>query len=501
MNYLATPTQTQRFKAVIGQQIGLRFDDTKLGFLSEVLHRRLKDRGRDGDAYLWELEYEPPNAELAALARELTVGETYFFRNNEQFRALAEVVLPDRMRVRCEQKELRLLSAACSSGEEPYSMAMVAHETIGDPSWKVSVRAVDLNPGALERALCGRYSPWALREVSAEMRAKRFREDGRDVTLDDAIRAMVTFELANLASENPSLWQPAAYDVIFCRNALMYFEPDQMRAVIERIARSLAPGGFLFLGHAETLRGVSDHFHLCNTNQTFYYQLKNGVEPDRGRIVQFAPRQIRPRMPQAVQDVAWVDEIRRASERVAALLPGPGVSHACQEPFNPFDPAPALDLMRQERFSEALNHVRVSARLPRQDRDALLLEAVLLMHSGQIEAADDVVCRLLGFDGHNAAAHYIRALCREHQGALEGAIEHNRAAASLDPTFAMPRLHLGLLTRRSGDREAARREFARALELFAHESDSRILMFGGGFGRQALIDLCQSALKECGGRA
>jgi chemotaxis protein methyltransferase CheR len=500
VSYPATLSQTQRFKVVVGQKMGLRFDDAKLAFLSEVLQRRLKDRGRDGESYLWELEYEPPNAELAALARELTVGETYFFRNNEQFRALAEVVLPDRMRLRREHKELRLLSAGCSSGEEAYSMAMVAHETIEDPSWKVSVRAVDLNPSALERALRGRYSQWALREISEEMRAKRFREDGRDVTLDDAIRAMVTFELANLASESPSLWQSAAYDVIFCRNALMYFEPDQMRAVIERIARSLTPGGYLFLGHAETLRGVSDRFHLCNTNETFYYQLRNGVEPDRERIIQCAPRQSRARMPRAAQDVAWVDEIRRASQRVAALLPCPDAADACREPFNPFDPAPALDLMRQERFAEALHHVRVSARLPRQDRDVLLLEAVLLMHSGQIEAADDVACRLLRFDGHNAAAHYIRGLCREHRGAHEGAIEHNRAAANLDPTFAMPRLHLGLLMRRSGDREVARREFAQALELFAHESDSRILMFGGGFGRQALVDLCQSALKECGGR-
>jgi chemotaxis protein methyltransferase CheR len=333
------------------------------------------------------------------------------------------------------------------------------------------------------------------------MRAKRFRADGRDVTLDDAIRAMVTFELANLASENPFLWQPAAYDVIFCRNALMYFEPEQMRAVIERIARSLAPGGFLFLGHAETLRGVSDRFHLRNTNETFYYQLGNEGEPVSERIIPFAPRHNRTRMPQAVADVTWFDQIRRASERVTALLPSTVAPEACREPLNPFDPAPALDLLRQERFAEALNQVRVGARLPPQECEALLLEAVLLIHSGQIGAADDVVCRLLRFDGNNAAAHYVRALCREHQGAHENAIEHNRVAANLDSTFAMPRLHLGLLMRRSGDRDAARREFAEALELFAHESDSRILMFGGGFGRQALLDLCQSALKETGGRA
>jgi chemotaxis protein methyltransferase CheR len=500
VNCLTTPGQTQRFRAAVGQKIGLRFDDAKFAFLSEVLQRRLKERGRDGDSYLGELEYEPPNAELAALARELTVGETYFFRNTEQFRALADVVLPNRMRARHAHKELRLLSAGCSSGEEPYSMAMVADEAIADPSWKVSVRAVDLNPSALERAIRGRYSAWALRETSAEMRAKRFREDGRDVTLDDSVRAMVTFELANLASENSSLWQAAAYDVIFCRNALMYFEPDQMRAVIERIARSLTPGGFLFLGHAETLRGVSDDFDLCNTHETFYYQLKDGAEPGSERMVQFVPGQARPRTPLVGQDVAWFDEIRRASERVAALLPGPDAPEASRDSSIPFDAAPALDLLRQERFAEALHHVREKAGLPRQDTEALLLEAVLLVHCGQIEAADDVVSSLLRFNEHDAAAHYIRALCREQEGAVGRAIDHNRAAANLDPTFAMPRLHLGLLMRRSGDREGARREFAQALKLFRREGESRILMFGGGFGRQALIDLCESALRQCGGR-
>ena len=200
--------------------------------------------------------------------------------------------------------------------------------------------------------------------------------------------------------------------------------------------------------------------------------------------MQFAPRQTRVRMPQPVQEFAWFDEICRASARVTALLPCPAAADAGQTPLNSFDPAPALDLLRQERFAEALNHVRVAAAMPRQDCDALLLEAVLLMHGGQIAAADDVVCRLLRSDGHNAAAHYIRALCREHEGAHERAIEHNRASANLDPTFAMPRLHLGLLMRRSGDREAARREFAQALDLFAHESESRILMFGGGLGRR-----------------
>jgi chemotaxis protein methyltransferase CheR len=291
VNCLASANEMERFRAVIGQQIGLRFDDAKLGFLSQVLQRRLREKGWGSDVYLRELEYQPSDSELAALARELTVGETYFFRNNEQFRALAQVVLPDRMRARQVAKTLRLLSAGCSSGEEAYSMAIVARETIVDPSWSISIRAVDLNPGVLERATRARYSTWALRETSIEMRTKWFREEGRDVLLDDSVRAMVRIEQANLANDGSDIWRSAAYDAIFCRNVLMYFEPQQMRAVIARIARSLAPHGYLFLGHAETLRGVSDRFHLCNTHETFYYKLKNGTEPDCERVTPFVPRQ------------------------------------------------------------------------------------------------------------------------------------------------------------------------------------------------------------------
>src|SRR5436853_5298623 len=123
----------ERFRSAISQQIGLRFDDARLGFLGEVLQRRLEEFGRGSDAYLWELEYEPSPGEITALARELTVGETYFFRNNEQFRALAEAVLPERIGIQRASKALRLLSAGCSSGEEAYSIAIVARETLADP--------------------------------------------------------------------------------------------------------------------------------------------------------------------------------------------------------------------------------------------------------------------------------------------------------------------------------------------------------------------------------
>jgi chemotaxis protein methyltransferase CheR len=500
VNCQATPHDMQRFRTAVGQQIGLRFDDAKLPLLGEVLQRRLHDLGRGSDAYLWELESEPSASELIALARELTVGETYFFRNREQFRALAEVALPERLQLNQSSRVVRMLSAGCSSGEEAYSLAIMARETIIDPSWKIAVRAIDLNPVALEKARRARYSDWALRETPTEIRSRWFRQEGRDVTLDEAAREGVTIEARNLARDDSELWQPATYDVVFCRNVLMYFEPEQMRATIERIARSLVPGGFLFLGHAESLRGVSDRFHLCHTHETFYYQLK-----DRGDKTAFdcaRPFTIRPRPAASraanLKNVAWVEEIDQASKRIAALVP---LSEAVDESVDSrpplFDPAPAMELLRQERFAEALQHVRTRPAAHDPDRRVLLLEAILLVHCGELVAADAAASRLLLLDGSSAAAHYVLALCHEHAARVDRAIEHHRASAQLDAAFAMPRLHLGLLARRRGDREAARREFARALIALERDDSARLLLFGGGFNREALTALCGSALAEC----
>lgn len=497
----------ERFRAAITARIGLRFDDAKLGFLDEVLQRRLEARHIGTEAFLRGLEQPGSGAEISALAQELTVGETYFFRNNEQFRALAEIVLPERMAISGAAKVLRLLSAGCSSGEEAYSMTIVAREAIADASWEVAIEAVDLNPAVLEKAARGRYSSWALRDTSPELQRRWFRADGRDMILDETVRTAVKFGAANLASEDAAVWRPAAYDAIFCRNVLMYFSPEQMRAVIARIAQSLAPGGYLFLGHAETLRSLSDQFHLRHTHGTFYYQHKS----DGGAAFWTPVSSMTPSYPTpskaepvavAAIDDGWVDSIRQATERVAALVPAPATEDLSVGPAPPsWDPAPALDLLRRERFVEALDYVRAGRTEAGRDPDTLLLEATLLSHSGQHAAAEQRCAQLLTIDGLNAGAHYVLALCREQAGDRDAAAEYDRVAAYLDPAFAMPRLHLGLLARRTGDRDAARREFAQALMLLKGEDASRLLLFGGGFHRDGLIALCESSLREAGGRS
>jgi chemotaxis protein methyltransferase CheR len=289
--------------------------------------------------------------------------------------------------------------------------------------------------------------------------------------------------------------------------------------LVARLTRSLVPGGHLFLGHAETLRGLSNHYHLRHTHDAFYYQLKyaqrdkrggeskdalNGISQDKsaGQFVVGTVASV----PEPGWTENWLETIQNASDRIAALSVQPaaepvvgGHGEAGGAAITSVQLPVVLELLKNERFSDALE---LLGRLPvesAQDADVLLLRAALLTHSGQLITAENVSRQLLERDELNTGAHYLLALCRESAGDRQGALDHYRSAIYLDSRFAMPRLHLGLMARRAGDWEGARRELGEALLLLKREDATRVLLFGGGFGREALITLCRAELKSAGG--
>lgn len=508
MSDRAEPSSSEidRFRLTVQRRLGLRFDDGKLGFLAQVLRRRADERRQAIPLYLAQLDGSVSREELRPLARELTVAETFFFRNIEQFRALEKVVFPARAQVR-GPRGLRILSAGCASGDEAYTLAIVANESAQTADCEISIRGIEINPAMLDRAAKGRYTSWALRETPPEMRGRYFQEAGREFCLDARIRTMVTFEERNLVDDDPAFWQPEVFDVVFCRNVLMYFAPETARSVLARLTRSLAPGGYLFLGYAETLRGLSQDFHLRHTHGTFYYQRREGGGQSSVDGAWDGPPLSPDLPPMAVPDDSWVETILRASERVRSLtepadeVRRPGASEV--EPQNGRNASSqdlriVTDLMRQERFVEARTSLASFPAESARDPDVLLLRAVLSTHGGDLAAAERLCEDVLHLDGLSAGAHYLTALCREGVGDRQGAADHDQVAAHLDPFFAMPRLHLGLLARRAGDDDAASRELNEAIGLLAREDPARILLFGGGFSRESLVALCRAELLTCG---
>ena len=470
-----------RFSSTLVDVLGMHFDESKFGELGKVLLHRMQASGLDCPEYLKRLPTEPGREEVANLARELTVTETYFLRNIEQFNAFIAVALPERAALANALangiRPVNILSAGCASGEEPYSIALAIREWLPQLAGAVAITAFDLNPAMLQRAARARYGNWSLRSCPEELKARWFVSDGNDYVLNESIRRAVAFESRNLVHRAPEFWREARFDIIFCRNILMYFSPAQAQAAIARMAHALAPGGYLFLGHAETMRGLSGDFHLCHTHDAFYYQRKDrlGLPESAAEAVPLPPWR-----PLALSaDTSWVEAIARASDRIHALVPRSAAADSAQA-----------------SIPDA--HAAKPAAAPAADPDTLLLRAVTASHDGNLDEAEAACRTLLDADDMSAGAHYVLALCSEGRRDYAAALEHDRIAVYLDPDFAMPRLHIGLLTRRHGQRSEARQELEMALTLLQREDPSRLLLFGGGFKRDALIALCRAELAALG---
>jgi chemotaxis protein methyltransferase CheR len=493
-------SELERFQAIIAERFGLRFEDSRITSLAELLSRRAQERRTNPAAYLATLTAETSLlGELGELGRELTVGETYFFRHADQFQALREVALPERLSARAASRKLRLLSAGCASGEEPYSLAILLRERGMEAGFEVSILGLDLNRDSLDKARRAVYSAWSLRETPSELRARWFESEGRDFRLHESIREAVRFAQHNLIMPSPSLLAPGSADIVFCRNVLMYFTPEHAAQVVAQLANALAPGGFLFLGHAETLRGLSHDFHLRHTHNTFYYQVKNGADRSDESLAFTPPATPPPAVTTASSEWVgtWLESVQRSSDRIRALTSQSEATpsdHRTTAPNTPADLSRPLLLLRHERFGEALELLQPSAPNRAGDPATLLLRAALLSHQGALVEAQQACHELLRLDDLNAGAHYLLALCCERRGETRQAVEHDRTAIYLDSGFAMPHLHLGLMARRRHELDAARRELNLALRLLEREDESRLLLFGGGFTRGALLALCRSEL-------
>lgn len=509
-------TDIEGFRALVTRKLGLFFDDGKADFLADVLRQRMERMACSHFAE-YERRLAPlscQDAEIRALAEVLTIGETYFFRYADQFEALARVALPVCVAAREEEgdRSLRILSAGCSSGEEAYSIAILLREAFPQlADWNISILGIDVNPAVVEKATAARYSKWSLRETPEELAAKYFEAAGRQLRVRETIRRAARFEQRNLADEDNLFWQAGSFDIVFCRNVTIYFPLDVTRCVVARIARSLRPGGYLFLGHAETLRGISNDFHLHHTHNTFYYQRREAVNETADLLATMkcvARSAARPGSRVGVldsqsEDARFGDTWSGPAALLAPIaVPAPQIpGNTGAVPVSGAATAPALELLRRERFVEAKEFLRDLPAAAAADPDSQLLLAVLHTNSGEIVEAEKIARQVLAADELNTGAHYLIALCREQAGDRDGATRHNQAAVYLDPLFAMPHLHLGLIAKRGADLDTAKRELALALPLFDREDAARILLFGGGFTREMLVAFCRAELRACGGNA
>ena len=266
---------------LIHERFGLFFDDNQRASLRARLQGRLASRGlRSFEDYFHELRFAPDRAdELVSMVTHLTNNETYFYREGPQLNVFADHVLRQtkERKSRSNDRTLRLLSAGCSTGEEAYTLAMIVFDS-GQFfwNWDVEVVGLDVDLAALEKARRGVYQHNSFRALPADVKARHFVPAGAgSFQVKEPIRRMVTWRRGNLV-EPESFEGLAPLDVIFCRNVLIYFSDAMILRVVRILRNVLAPGGYLCLGHAESLSRITDLFLPVRFQGAMVYQAASG---------------------------------------------------------------------------------------------------------------------------------------------------------------------------------------------------------------------------------
>jgi chemotaxis protein methyltransferase CheR len=258
-----------RIRDLIYQVAGIFHPDNKLRLLEDRCGRRMKElKVATLREYFECLTIRPiRQAELVALLNEITIGETCFFRNQPQLDALRRVVLPNILlsKAKLPLRRLRIWSAGCSTGEEPYTLRMLQLEESDGllKDWSIEILATDLNERSLAHAKAATYGNYSTRNLTPLHRQKYFLPSGDQLQVAPIARANISFSRLNLSDDSRMTFMKGM-DIIFCCNVLIYFDLASKRRVIQHFFNNLMPHGYLFLGHSESLYGVSEDFRLVH---------------------------------------------------------------------------------------------------------------------------------------------------------------------------------------------------------------------------------------------
>ncbi|HXB54638.1 MAG TPA: CheR family methyltransferase [Vicinamibacteria bacterium] len=412
-------------RLLVARRLGLDFPANREAEFDRGLLEAVRlSRSDSPEAYLGRLA-TGDRSEWGRLASLLIVGETYFFRDRPCFDALEQRVLPALIKARrlAGTQFLRLWSAACATGEEAYSLAILVDQLLPDRTlWDVTVLATDLDPMALEKAGRATYREWSLRDVSPAVRDRYF-EGGSSGAFDlvPKIRAMVSFEPGNLAEGLPRAASSGSMDIILCRNVLMYFTPEATKAVVSRLQTALAEGGWLVVAPAEAFAQRFRPLVTVNFPQTIFFRKGDGPGSSIASPPQASPKPI---------------DLRSVPARAPAKSPSRRPAAPLEEKGEPLPPAAVLLAGARGAadggdLEEALRLCRAAIAKDRLDAEAHRLLAAIHQERGDVAAAVPALRRAVYLDPDCAQAHLALGLLLVRRGQRRHGLKHLETAARL----------------------------------------------------------------------
>ncbi|HKA34412.1 MAG TPA: CheR family methyltransferase [Candidatus Binatia bacterium] len=476
-----------RLRDLLEQKTGLYIADEKLSRLAEPFQQletiagaepaaiisAIEGGGADGDRYLQRL--------VAAVA----TNETYFFRTTAHFAALKDYLLPELIEKKkaLGARALTIWSAGCSTGEEPYSIAILLLEHFPDIlSWQIKILATDIDLDALEIAREGVYRPWSFRGVAPEIIRKYWRAlDGDSLRVDDRVRSLITFGAHNLKTDPyPSPAEGVSdIDVIFCRNVTIYFRPPTIARMLARFYGCLIEGGFLITGAAEYSREAYGDFEARVLPETVVYEKAPARRPAA------SPLPLPLILPQALP-------------RPAARPTAPRIAKSAPELKREDDAvAQAIDLIARDEIDAALVLLAAAAEGNGKDARIPFLLGRLAADRQHLPDAAYWLGRALALDPLNLWAHYFMALLWIEEGRLADALAALKKTTYIDPNFVLGHFYLGRIHKAEGRSEQARKSFAVVKNLLSGAGASQDLSGADGIsGRQLLVLVEQELAHE-----
>jgi len=258
-----------KLRELIYKVSGIYHQEVKFYLLASRVRRRMAaiNSGTLADYYDRLTTGSSRDAEMRSLLNEITIGETYFFRSKPALDAVSKIILPKLMALNVKKslKKLKLWSAGCSTGEEPYTLSIVLLEHLAQKfkDWSFEILATDLNENSIAKCREGLYGEYAVRNLPAPIRDRYFTQENGLHRVKDEVRAAVKFERLNLQDQAKVLFMKG-FDLIFCCNVLIYFDGVAKKRTVEHFFNGLIPGGYFFLGECETLFNVYDQFRLVH---------------------------------------------------------------------------------------------------------------------------------------------------------------------------------------------------------------------------------------------
>lgn len=476
-------TELSQISELVAERMGLHFQTNRCRDLERGICSAAREFGfKDAESCVrWLLKSPLSKNQIEILASYLTVGETYFFREKKSFEILEKHVLPELIHSRQENKKsLRIWSAACATGEEPYSIAIVLSRMIPDiKDWNITILATDINPRFLDKAIEGIYTKWSFRDTPHWVKENYFNltEDGH-FRLLPSIKKLVTFSYQNLGEDSyPSLLNNTnAMDIIFCRNVLMYFPHNFAGKVIQKLHHSVLDNGWLIVSPCETSHVLFPQFATLNFSDVIFYRktIVSHKLQDAISIFQDASCTLQEISQPSHEDIL-------IPEPVQEIMPSePGLTektdNARKEDYQHELYLEAMELYRKGYYTEVIKQVEKLFSENGRSSMAMGLLVRAFANQGRLSEASGWCNKAIDGDKLNPSLHYLLATILQEQGAINEAIKSLKRALYIDPDFVLAHFTLGNLMKQQGRLKESRKHFDNALTLLHAYSNEDILL-------------------------